>query len=50
MLSGMTTIRAANMQTILQKEYFNQNDYHTRAVGGFMFVNRWLGVRLGIAL
>lgn len=46
-LSGMTTIRASNMQSILRKEYFRHNDYHTRAVGGFLFVNRWLGVRLG---
>lgn len=45
-LSGITTIRAANMETILRKEYFAQNNYHTRAVGAFMFINRWLGVRL----
>nr|UOU03342.1 ATP-binding cassette subfamily C4-4-1 [Brachionus rubens] len=45
-LSGMTIIRAANMEEILNEEFYVHTDYHTRANGAFMYVNRWLGVRL----
>lgn len=46
-MSGITSIRAANMQSKLSKEYFRHSDYHTRATSSFMVVNRWLGLRLG---
>lgn len=46
-LSGMTIIRAANMQEILNEEFFIHTDYHTRANSAFIYVNRWFGVRLG---
>nr|UOU03343.1 ATP-binding cassette subfamily C4-4-2 [Brachionus rubens] len=45
-LSGMTIIRAANMEEILNEEFYVHTDYHTRANSAFVYVNRWLGVRL----
>ncbi|CAF0703150.1 unnamed protein product [Brachionus calyciflorus] len=45
-LSGMTIIRAANMEDILKEEFYVHTDYHSRANATFMYVNRWLGVRL----
>lgn len=46
-LSGMSIIRAANMEEILKKEFFVYTDYHTRAHSGFIYLNRWFAVRLG---
>lgn len=46
-MSGMSIIRASNMEKKINDEYFIHNDYHTRATSAFLFVNRWLGVRLG---
>lgn len=46
-LSGMTIIRAANMEEVLNEEFFVHSDFHTRANSAFIYVNRWLGVRLG---
>ncbi|CAF0703154.1 unnamed protein product [Brachionus calyciflorus] len=45
-LSGMTIIRAANMEETLNEEFYVHTDYHTRANAAFIYVNRWLGVRL----
>nr|QNH67887.1 ATP-binding cassette transporter subfamily C member 4 X4 [Brachionus rotundiformis] len=45
-LSGMAIIRAANMEEKLNEEFFVHTDYHTRANSAFMYVNRWLGIRL----
>nr|APD26522.1 ATP-binding cassette transporter subfamily C member 4 X4 protein [Brachionus koreanus] len=45
-LSGMPIIRAANMEEKLNEEFFVHTDYHTRANSAFMYVNRWLGIRL----
>jgi hypothetical protein len=46
-LSGLTTIRAANMEDKINEEYYVHTDYHTRAVTAFLFVTRWFGIRLG---
>lgn len=46
-MSGMSIIRAANMEEKLNEEFFVHTDYHTRANSAFMYVNRWLGIRLG---
>lgn len=46
-ISGLATIRSNKNEDKLNEEFFAHSDYHTRAVMAFMYVNRWLGVRLG---
>lgn len=47
-LSGMSIIRASNMENVLKQEFFVHTNYHSRANSTFMYVNRWLSVQLGI--
>lgn len=46
-VSGLSTIRAANMESILNEEYHIHTNYHTRSMTAFLFVTRWFGIRLG---
>ena len=46
-ISGMSIIRAANLDRVLTKEFYTHTDYHSRANSTFMYVNRWLSVQLG---
>ena len=45
---GLTTIRTANKNEILNNEFYVHSDYHTRAQSAFYGINRWLAVRLGM--
>lgn len=47
-LSGITTIKAANIQNTLIKEFHSHTNYHTRAISVFIYVSRWFAIRLGI--
>lgn len=46
-MSGISVIRAANMENTLNEEFYNHVDFHTRASSASMYINRWLGIRLG---
>lgn len=46
-LSGMGVIRAANMEKKLKDEFFSHLNFYTRANSASIYVNRWLGIRLG---
>ena len=46
-LSGLSTIRAANMQKVINDEFYVHTDFHTKAFSSFIFINRWFGFRLG---
>ena len=46
-ISGLATIRSTKAEEKLNEEFYCHSDYHTRSVMAFIYVNRWLGVRLG---
>ena len=46
-ISGLATIRSTKNEDKLNEEFYAHSDFHTRSVMAFMYVNRWLGVRLG---
>nr|QNH67886.1 ATP-binding cassette transporter subfamily C member 4 X3 [Brachionus rotundiformis] len=45
-LSGISIIRAANMEEKLNQEFNDHVDFHTRASSTSIYINRWLGIRL----
>jgi len=45
-LSGIIAIRASNVHDKLYEEFNTHTDYHTRAVAGYIYLNRWFAVRL----
>ena len=46
-LTGLSPIRAANMQNTVNDEFYIHNDYHTRACQCINYTACWLGSRLG---
>lgn len=46
-LSGISVIRAANLAKKLNDEFFWHMDFCTRANSASIYINRWLGIRLG---
>jgi ATP-binding cassette, subfamily C (CFTR/MRP), member 4 len=49
-LIGITTIRAANKQDILQKEFYTYLNGFTQAYFALCSLNRWFGIRLDLVL
>ena len=49
-LQGLTTIRAANTETIMIKEFEDRQDLHTSAFSIYLSINRWFGIRLDCLL
>ena len=43
-------VRASKSENKFYEEYNQHVDYHTRAAAGFIYVNRWFAVRLGIPI
>lgn len=49
-LTGITTIRAANKQELLQKEFYMHLNGFTQAYFALCSLNRWFGIRLDLVL
>ena len=45
-ISGITTIRAANIQNKLWEEFNELADFHTRSASSYVYLNRWFSCRL----
>jgi hypothetical protein len=45
-ICGLSVIRSACKEKILEKEYFQINDFKTRSEASFLYINIWFAMRL----